>query len=291
MKAERDRCLAAGMNDHVAKPIEPETLFETLARWVWARSVAEPAEGAASAAERRPGAVGAASAAERRPGAVGAASAAERRPGAEGAARRPGAEGVPDSLSALPGVDVDAALRRLSGNRGLLIRLLREFAESWRDAPARLRGADAGHVAHTLRGSAATLSMKDLVAAVEAFETALRDDADRAAARLPAVDAALATVLDGLDAALPPPPAPPPPSQDPVDEGAIPLMRRLDGLLRDSDFAATDCFDELRPLLGGADGVDALGCQIERLDFGGARRTLRAMAQGLTVSLSEVEQR
>src|SRR5277367_701347 len=30
---ERQRCLDAGMNDHVSKPIDPETLFATLLRW------------------------------------------------------------------------------------------------------------------------------------------------------------------------------------------------------------------------------------------------------------------
>jgi HPt (histidine-containing phosphotransfer) domain-containing protein len=30
---ERQRCLDAGMNDHVSKPIDPDALFETLLRW------------------------------------------------------------------------------------------------------------------------------------------------------------------------------------------------------------------------------------------------------------------
>ena len=30
---ERQRCLDAGMNDHVTKPIEPDALFAALARW------------------------------------------------------------------------------------------------------------------------------------------------------------------------------------------------------------------------------------------------------------------
>jgi PAS domain S-box-containing protein len=34
MQADRERCLAAGMNDHVAKPIEPEELWKTLLRWI-----------------------------------------------------------------------------------------------------------------------------------------------------------------------------------------------------------------------------------------------------------------
>src|SRR5262249_38065134 len=30
---ERQRCLDAGMNDHVSKPIDPDALFSTLLRW------------------------------------------------------------------------------------------------------------------------------------------------------------------------------------------------------------------------------------------------------------------
>ena len=31
---DRQRCLEAGMNDFVSKPIEPETLYETVLRWL-----------------------------------------------------------------------------------------------------------------------------------------------------------------------------------------------------------------------------------------------------------------
>jgi signal transduction histidine kinase/CheY-like chemotaxis protein len=31
---DRDRCLEAGMNDHVSKPVDPEVLFSTLLRWL-----------------------------------------------------------------------------------------------------------------------------------------------------------------------------------------------------------------------------------------------------------------
>ncbi len=34
MKAERQRCLDAGMNDHLAKPFEPDDLRRLLLRWV-----------------------------------------------------------------------------------------------------------------------------------------------------------------------------------------------------------------------------------------------------------------
>ena len=40
---ERERCLQAGMNDHVTKPIDPDALFAALARWTKAREPAAPA--------------------------------------------------------------------------------------------------------------------------------------------------------------------------------------------------------------------------------------------------------
>ncbi|MCP3914608.1 MAG: response regulator [bacterium] len=34
LQGDRDRCLTAGMDDYVAKPIDPKTLFETVERWL-----------------------------------------------------------------------------------------------------------------------------------------------------------------------------------------------------------------------------------------------------------------
>ena len=39
---ERERCLQAGMNDHVTKPIDPDALFAALARWTKPRGIARP---------------------------------------------------------------------------------------------------------------------------------------------------------------------------------------------------------------------------------------------------------
>ena len=57
MAQERDRCLALGMNDYLTKPINPDDLAITLARWIrdGGRREAAPAEARAAAAGPRPG--------------------------------------------------------------------------------------------------------------------------------------------------------------------------------------------------------------------------------------------
>ncbi|WP_420565159.1 response regulator [Thalassobaculum sp.] len=50
MSGDRERCLEAGMNDHVAKPIDPDDLYAVLSRWIGAApaddpAVEEPADG------------------------------------------------------------------------------------------------------------------------------------------------------------------------------------------------------------------------------------------------------
>ncbi|BAE51734.1 hybrid sensor histidine kinase/response regulator [Paramagnetospirillum magneticum] len=47
MQADRDKCLEAGMNDHIAKPIDPDTMFSTISRWC----AAEPPRRAGTASD------------------------------------------------------------------------------------------------------------------------------------------------------------------------------------------------------------------------------------------------
>jgi CheY-like chemotaxis protein len=43
MEGDRDRCILAGMDDYVAKPIRPQALFEAISRW-GSRAQAQPRE-------------------------------------------------------------------------------------------------------------------------------------------------------------------------------------------------------------------------------------------------------
>ncbi len=49
---ERERCLAAGMNDHVTKPIDPDALFAALTRWTKHRAQTSPLSRASGCACR-----------------------------------------------------------------------------------------------------------------------------------------------------------------------------------------------------------------------------------------------
>jgi CheY-like chemotaxis protein len=39
---DKQRCFAAGMNDFIAKPVDPEILFATLLRWLSRERVSPP---------------------------------------------------------------------------------------------------------------------------------------------------------------------------------------------------------------------------------------------------------
>jgi two-component system sensor histidine kinase/response regulator len=162
LDSERERCAQAGMNGHVAKPVDPAALFGVLAEWL----------------ERRP-----------RPDDGGAAS------------------------LGIPGIDFNGALRRLRGNRELLMRLLGELVQQWRDGARRIRDQlaraerdEALRTAHTLKGAAANLGVDELAAAAGAVERTLAaSDEAGAAAAVAHLDITLGTVCAALEQHVPVP--------------------------------------------------------------------------------------
>jgi two-component system sensor histidine kinase/response regulator len=222
---ERQRCREAGMNDHVAKPVDPDELFAVLAR-VLGRAVLPAVDRVPPVGPTLP--VGPAPP-------VGPAS--------------PPLE--------VPGVDVASALARLGGNRKLLVRLLLELAREWRDGAARIaaelaRGAraDAERHAHTLRGAAANLGADGVAAAARTVEDSIRHgDGPALREALPALAACLETTLDAVTARLssvttPDAPRPDADANSPRDLGR--LVSDLGALLERRNLRARDVLAELQ---------------------------------------------
>jgi CheY-like chemotaxis protein/HPt (histidine-containing phosphotransfer) domain-containing protein len=223
---ETQRCLAAGMNDHVAKPIDPRILLETVARFNKAPAQATAASTASGAAARR---------------------------------------STPDDVLTLTEVDTKAGLSRVGGNRDLYVKLLRRFvdeqersADQIAEALNRGDAATAERLAHSVKGASGNLGATRVHAAAGAVEKLLRqrtpsNDVEPAlqhfAAAFASLVAELRTVLVPTAAASPPPiaAAQPAPSRQ--------VAAQLRTLLADLDPGAADFIetnhDALRPLFAG----------------------------------------
>jgi two-component system sensor histidine kinase/response regulator len=168
----RDLCLARGMSGHIAKPIDPARLFDTLGK------VARRSTKAASADMSRPHETSSATTAE---------------------------------LPPVDGLDSADGLRRVAGNNKLYVKLLREFASQQADAVEQIRRAlatndvaSAIRLAHTLKEVAGSLGAGPVQTAAAAVERAVRDrDApDATNAALEQLAAVVDPFLTRLRAAL-----------------------------------------------------------------------------------------
>jgi CheY-like chemotaxis protein/HPt (histidine-containing phosphotransfer) domain-containing protein len=214
MQEERERCLQAGMNDHVAKPVDPERLYQVLARWLKASIATGPAGGSHDLRTDR-------------------------------------FAGPPfeQALRAVPGVQVDDALARVRGRWPVYESLLRQFLASQADALATCRavlddgrGADAERVLHTLRGTAGTVGASEVARLAGEAERVLVAGSEPAtlARALAVVEGALASLMARLGQALPP--AEPTPRVD-VDWAAVRgVLDELEHLLAKDDVRAVDLF-------------------------------------------------
>jgi CheY-like chemotaxis protein/HPt (histidine-containing phosphotransfer) domain-containing protein len=176
MQVDRERCVAAGMNDFVTKPVEPAALRRVLQRWI------KPRAG------------------------LGSASAA-------GADKGPVSIEPVDVLALLrevPGLDVDRGLSQVMGRSQLYVKLLRKFVAGQRTAVQVIRQAIADQdwvlakrEVHTLKGLAGTIAALSLQRQVGRLEASLLERRPDLDAELDASDRELQTLLDALAARLP----------------------------------------------------------------------------------------
>ncbi|MDP4302827.1 response regulator [Leptothrix discophora] len=235
MAEDRQRCLDAGMNDFVAKPIEPDKLAQVLLAHI-------------------------------APGIARAPRSAPLRP-----ITRPPLPLENDDALVLdvPGLDAAVGLRRSGGKKALYRSLLRKFVDSHADVEQRLQAAlargaqgqrdgldEAQRIAHSLKGVAGNLGASAVQGLASELERRLSAGASAGqleAALLP-LGEALATLLDGLALQLPERLAPDAPAA-PVDPQQLhEVVTLLDRQLDEGDAEAQDTAARHAPLLAAALG-------------------------------------
>jgi CheY-like chemotaxis protein len=147
MVGDREKVLAAGMNDHVAKPIKVDELFATLVRWVRREPVPEP----------------------------------KPKPGHDAPAAGAGWPVLPGIDGAIPiAAGIDPAEPLYARLLGLFLQQQVGFAERFSAACAGADMASAQRMAHDLKSMAATLGAERVRAAADALEQACGNGASPA---------------------------------------------------------------------------------------------------------------
>ncbi len=233
MEMDKASCAAAGMNAHIAKPIDPLALADTLRQWIQARE----------------------------------------EPGHAADLPNPALQPLDDQALtqlalALPGVDVGGALVRVMGNQPLYRKLLAAFAQRHQGSSALLQNLwqsgerEALYMeAHNLKGEANNLGCTALALAAEALCQAARSqDPGLLPETLGALDQELSTMLNLLGRLEPEPPA------TPVEQSAagpaaldltrlLPLLDTLEAQLQARSFAARRLVQDIQLLLQGSPGA------------------------------------
>ena len=254
MTGDRELCLAAGMDDHVAKPIEPRHLFETLVKWI-------------SAFKREP---------------VQAEIIHEESQSQETM--------LPNHLE---GIDVGIGLERTCGNRDLYINLLKHFVidhgndnQVITDAIAKGDITVAHRTAHTLKGVAGGIGAMTLYDSAQQVETALKNGQPETADPLiNTLTGDLRKVVDDLKEKLMSslPAKTEQKSTQPINKKSLAaLLEEFQQLAREMDPAAEDTAEAINQLLVSHNDLNsALGARIadqaSNLDFEEALETLEEL--------------
>ena len=256
MAGDRERALAMGMNDYIAKPLDVGSMFSTLARWL--------GKSAAPAAEVR------------KPHASDALSPASAMP--------------THNLPPLPGIDVHVGLVTSMHDESLYRSLLGRFLAGQRAFGADFRAAQQAsdpsapeRLAHTLKSVAGSIGARGVQAAAADLERVCRALAPLHAVEqaLSRVEAELAPVIEGLATCLTgehsPAPTTAAPAKPAEGEAIALFCAQLQALLAEGDSACMEWVGRQPGLLAQAypEHHTAIAQAIEGFDFEQALQLIR----------------
>jgi PAS domain S-box-containing protein len=162
---DRKLCRDAGMNDFISKPVDPQHLYNVLARWIGDRNIEAAVVKAAADVPR-------------------------------------GGEVVNEYQG--EAIDMEAGLKYFAGKRDSYVRMLAKFADLHGEDAAKLRAALAAEdrvlaerIAHSAKGTAATLGIEGVRRIALVLQTRVHEgaSADDLAADIATLEAALHSAL------------------------------------------------------------------------------------------------
>jgi len=286
MAADREKCIEAGMDDHVSKPIDPDELFAALLRWIKPRAGSSPEKLTAAA----PAKVN-----DTAPASATFTATTTSMPSASGTSQAAAATAVAETNLEIAGIDTKSALRRTGGNRMRYEALLQKFAGQSTGSVMEIRAAlsagdtqTAARAAHSLKGAAANLGATGVAELAAKAEAAIQGG-QSAGETLQSLGSSLASAVAAIRAALPEhtgTAAGSAPSGDPATVREP--LKRLKELLKNDDGDAADFILEARPRLSGAlteAELSALSTQIGNFDFAAALHSISAITARLSLNL------
>ena len=170
MAGDRERCLEAGMNDHIAKPIQPTNLYETLIRWIGPEASSNQSLDNMAALEHKN-------------------------------------ESSINDFPSLDGVDVKTGLKYVNGDWNFYLKVLKNIHKRYRDIVEQIQTeTDSGsldaarRLAHTFKGVSGTMGAKELQKRSFDLESAFENkEIDRIPELLDALSQEVERVMPALE--------------------------------------------------------------------------------------------
>jgi signal transduction histidine kinase/DNA-binding response OmpR family regulator/purine-cytosine permease-like protein/HPt (histidine-containing phosphotransfer) domain-containing protein len=263
MKGDRERCIEAGMNDHISKPINPDELFSALIKWIPAK-------------ERMEGEI-------------------------DPLPEKDTSSSKGDELPELPGIDTASGLTRVSGNEKLYRGLLVKFYDSNKNIVRTIKEAlsegdieRARREAHSVKGVSGLIGAQKLFEVASVLEQEIHErNGEGVESYLQDFSEALELILISLEVVKKGEEAKSliveesSPKVMPIDsEKKKAIVKKIEDFLNDSDAEVVDYIESLKVELKGA-GVDSILLEIEKkvsqYDFDGALDLMDEFSNALEI--------